>query len=119
MQPVLLNKLRFLLWKHVEVSHGVGILREPELRGFVCALFDNGGNGLHGSRRELSRWWLPISGGYDVRVVLVLCNSIADIPLSKRDWDRVPTDEDAAAGSAVASFLEVLKSRPNIFVDAW
>ena len=88
MQPVLLNKLRFLLWKHVEVSHGVGILREPELRGFVCALFDNGGNGLHGSRRELSRWWLPISGGYDVRVVLVLCNSIADIPLSKRDWDR-------------------------------
>ena len=29
------------------------------------------------------------------------------------------SDEKDAAGSAVASFLGVLKSRPNIFVDAW
>jgi len=32
---------------------------------------------------------------------------------------RISDEKDAAAGSAVASFLGVLKSRPNIFVDAW
>ena len=32
---------------------------------------------------------------------------------------RISDEGDAAAGSAVASFLAVLKSRPNIFVDAW
>ena len=32
---------------------------------------------------------------------------------------RISDEGDAAAGSAVASCLAVLKSRPNIFVDAW
>ena len=32
---------------------------------------------------------------------------------------RISDETDAAAGSTVASFLGVLKSRPNIFVDAW
>ena len=32
---------------------------------------------------------------------------------------RISDERDAAAGSAVAFFLRVLKSRPNIFVDAW
>ena len=32
---------------------------------------------------------------------------------------RISDEGDAAAGSAVASFLGVLKNRPNIFVDAW
>ena len=32
---------------------------------------------------------------------------------------RISDEGDAAAGSAVAPFLAVLKSRPNIFADAW
>ena len=32
---------------------------------------------------------------------------------------RISDEADAAAGSAVASFLTALKSWPNIFVDAW
>ena len=32
---------------------------------------------------------------------------------------RISDEQDAAAGSAVASFLGVLKNRPNIFVHAW
>ena len=31
---------------------------------------------------------------------------------------RISDEGDAAAGNAIASFLAVLKSRPNIFVDA-
>ena len=32
---------------------------------------------------------------------------------------RISDEADAAAGSAVASFLAALKRRPNILVDAW
>ena len=32
---------------------------------------------------------------------------------------RISDEGGAAAGSAVASFLAVLKNRRNIFVDAW
>ena len=32
---------------------------------------------------------------------------------------RISDEADAAAGSAVASFLAALKNLPNIFVDAW